>query len=572
MNGRVSCQCRWLLVGLVLVSCTKSPEDDGKKGPVAPPAKKRLVLALGSEPDTLNPMFAETAVAREVIFFGLRELTMHDDRWEIVPDLAERVPTTDNGDVSIFEAEDGHQKMRVIWHIKKTASWQDGVPVTAEDCVFAWNMQMDPTQEIINRDLPERIESMEVQGDDKKTLVVTWKEPFAFYHQWENHHCLPQHVLEPRYRKPGGGTANMKQDVFGQKPLANGPYLFKEWLPGQHIVLEKNPTYVPPAHIDEIVVRFMKDTSAIQAALIAGDIDGVLPSTPMTSSEIDAVMQNAPWVYRHHIAPGLVWAHIDFNLDDPILADKRVRQAIAHGINRKGILEKLYGGKYTIAHTFLPPRHWGYHPGVKTYPFDLDAAGKLLDEAGWAFKGEGKPRKKGRQKLILTLNSVAGIPDIRSMQAIMAADLAKIGVQLNLDNKNAKAFFGDILRYRKAPHMTFYSWSMDPTAWGNTLWQEDMIPSANNNWQGQNYPGWRNPKVSSILPRVPNEIDEKERTRMMHEVQEVYAEELPAVPVFFRPVEALAKEELVGFSPTGTQTPVAWNVATWDLVPAENTK
>ena len=556
-----------------LAACSKDPGDAAQADPSAAPkavTPKKLVLATNSEPDTLNPLFSEMAISSSILLLGQRELTVYNDKWELVPDLAEQVPSLVNGLVRLVDTgekkPDGSakQKMVVTWHIKKDAMWQDGRPVTADDFIFAWQVQMDETQEIIDRDLPERIEKMEAQGTDKKTLVVTWKEPFAFFDDYRVHRALPAHILRPRYQKPDGTTNDMKKDPYGQAPLANGPFQFKDWVPGQYITYVRNERYNPKPHLEEITIRIIPNNVAMESALVAGDVDGVLAMGGLTVSELEELQKRQGDRFAYYSVPGLVWAHIDFNLDNPLLTDVRVRKAIAHAINRQGLIDELYYGKYTLAHTFLPPRHWGYKSDIPALDFDLEKAKKLLDEAGFTHKAEGEVRKnKKGQPLKLSISAVAGIKDIEQLEQVIQSDLRKIGVDLQIDNKPAKVFFGDLARYRKLPHLSFYSWVMSPSSWGNTLWQSDMIPSAKNSWQGQNYPGWNNAEVTELLKKVPAVLDLAERKAMMARVQELYVEELPAIPMYFRPVVAVTRKDLKGFALTGTQTPVSWNAHEW---------
>ena len=536
--------------------------------------KKTLILATNSEPDQLNPLFAEMAASREILFLGQRELTMHNDKWELIPDLAVRIPSVENGAVKLIDTEEKNadgtpkQKMQVTWQIRQDAYWSDAAktPVTADDFIFAWQIQMDPSQEIIDRDLPERIESMVAAGDDKKTLIVTWKEPFAFFAQYRVHYSLPAHVLKPRYEKPGGGTNNMKKDEYGRKPLSNGPFKFKEWIPGQYITYERNENYSPRPKLDEVTIRIIPNTNAIESALLAGDIDGCTPMGGFTVGQLEDLKKREGENFKYQSVPGLVWAHIDFNLDDPMLAQKPIRQAIMYATNRQGVIDELFYGKYTIAHTFLPPRHWGYHHEVKKYGFDLDKANALLDKTDFKMKKTGTTRvnQKG-EKLRIKLSAVGGLKDIENLQQVMQSDFKKVGIELQIDNKPAKVFFGELARYRKFPHLSLYAWVQDPDSWGNTLWQSDMIPSAKNSWKGQNYPGWKNEEVTKILKEVPVVLDEAKRKKMMKNVQEVWAEELPSIPMYFRPVISVVKTNVQNYQPTGTQTPISWNAHLWDI-------
>jgi peptide/nickel transport system substrate-binding protein len=486
--------------------------------------------------------------------------------------MAESVPTMENGQVKLLNTgetdKDGNplQKMEVTWKIKKSMKWNDGKPVTADDFIFAHEVCLDKEQEIIDRSVCERVEKMEAKGEDKKTLVVTWRRPFAFFNAYRVHDSLPAHVLRPRYKMPGGGTNNLKKDDYGKKPMSNGPFKFKEWIPGQYITYVRNENHEPLAKLEEVTIKIIPNNQALESNLVAGTIDGAAPTGGLTVNRIEEIKKRHGDKFTYHSVPGMVWAHIDFNLDNKLLADKRVRHAIAHSINRAELIEKLYHGKYDISHTFLPPRHWGYNANIKTYDFDLEKASRLLDEAGWKRKKEGDIRtnKKG-EKLIFKFSAVAGVKDIEQVEQLIQSNLKTIGAQMEIDNKPAKAFFGEFARHRKFPHMSFYAWISSPDSWSNTLWQSDYIPSKENNWQGQNYPGWRNEEVTEILKGIPEILDEQKRKVKMARVQELYAEDLPVIPMYFRPVVAVTRPDLENYRPTGTLTPATWNSHAWSF-------
>ncbi len=540
-----------LLVGFtVLAGCKRQKREH----------TLRLELGTNSEPDTLNPLFAEMAASGEVYTLGHRSLTMYNDKWELVPGLANEVPSVKNGQVKLLPSK----KMVVTWNIREDAAWEDGVPVTADDFIFTWKVCLDPGQEIIDRDTCERVESMVAAGADKKTLVVTWKKPFAFFSTYRVHELLPAHILQPRYLKPGGGTNDLKKDPYGQKPLSCGPFRFKEWVPGQYITYVRNEKFSPRPFFEEITFRIIPNTQSMESNLIAGNIAGTTTAGGFTVAQIEAIKKREGDRFRYYSVPGMVWAHIDFNMDNPWLADVRVRKALAHAVNRQKIIDSIYHGKYTLANSFLPPKHWGYDNSMPMIPFDLKKAASLLDEAGWkqANPGEVRQNKKG-EKLVLKISAVAGIKDIEQMQQVFQSDLRSIGVGLEIDNKPAKVFFGDIARHRKFPHLSFYSWVSDPGSWAQTLWHKNYIPTPKNQWQGQNYPGWKNDEASKILDEIPTILDEAERKKLMKRVQELWLEALPAIPMYFRPEVAITKPGLKNYKPTGTQTPVTWNAWEW---------
>jgi peptide/nickel transport system substrate-binding protein len=561
------------LLFLTLPACSKKTMQTGKSPKAAtkkhPP---RLVLATNSEPDTLNPLFAEMAASYEIIFLGQRELTMNDDKWRLVADLAQEIPTPENGQVKLINTTQKdktgrlRQKMVITWHIKKDALWEDGVPVTANDLIFAWKVCLDPAQEIVDRDTCERVESMEADKDDPKTLIVTWKEPFAFYNTYRVHTILPAHILGPRYQKPGGGTNDMKKDTYGKRPLSNGPFKFKEWVPGQYITYVRNDKYKPLAKLEEITFRIIPNNMSIESNLISGTIDGTIPSGGLNVPSIEMLKKQHGDQFQYYLVNGLVWTHIDFNLDSTILSDIRVRRALAHALNRRQIIKTIYYNKYELAYTFEPPLHWGYNKTIPEITFDLKKSAELFDAAGWKQTAPGEIRKNTKgEPLRIKMSAVAAIKDTEQFQQVFQSDLRSIGVDLQVDNKPAKVFFGDLARYRKFPHLSFYSWVSGPESWSHTLWHKNFIPSAKNNWQGQNYPGWVNEEASKLLEEIPTILNESQRVKMLQQVQQIWFDDLPAIPVYFRPVVAVTCKGLQNYKLSGTQTPVSWNAWEWSF-------
>lgn len=521
-----------------------------------------LVLATNSEPDTLNPIFAEMASSWEILALGHRELVMQDDHWNLFADLATEVPTIKNKAVRMLPGG----QMAVTWHIKANAKWEDGVDVTGQDVLLAWKICLDKTQEIIDRDTCQRIKNIDVDPQNPKTFTVTWKEPFAFFNAYRVHPLVPSHILTKRYYAADGSTKDLKKDPYGNKPLSNGPFKFKEWVPGQHIVYTRNENYEPKAKLEEIVIRIIPNVQSIESNINAGSVDAVLPSGGLTIPQLEQLKRGGNQDLTFYSVPGMVWAHIDFNLDNPVLQNPKVRLALAHAMNRTQIIEHIYANQYQVANSFLPPLHWGYDSHIPNIPFDLKKAATLLDKAGYKETSAGQTRvDQAGNPLVIQLSAVSGARDIEQMEQVFQSDLRKIGVELQIDNKPAKVFFGKYGRYRKFAALSFYSWGMDSSSFGLTLWHRNFIPSDQNNWQGQNYPGWRNEEVSTLLDKVSSILNENERKAILQKVQAIWYRELPTIPMYFRPVVTVSKKQLVHFRPTGGTSPISWNAHEWEI-------
>jgi peptide/nickel transport system substrate-binding protein len=534
-----------LLVFMFLLPWTWSPS-------VQSATKDQITLGISQEPDSLDPLLGEMAASSEILGAILRGLTVRNEKWELLPDLAKEIPSLANG---LWEQLPDN-KMRTTWHLKEGVKWQDGQPVTAEDFIFAHQVTMDDRIPVISRDLDRRIEKIE--APDLLTLIVTWKELYAYAN--EGHALLPKHLLEPIYQ---ADPTKYNESFFNTKPVGNGPYTLTEWEPGNYLILEKNPTFFgEPPRFNKIIYRIIPDTNTLLANLESRTVDAVSPTGPTFDQALDFQKRKGN-AFNVTFVPGLVWEHIDMNHDSPILKDKRVRQALLYAIDREKMVQALFESKQEVAHTWLPPRHYGYSSDVRKYPYDLEKAKGLLEEASWKEGPDGIRINAQGEKLRLTIMTTSGNKVRERVEEILQADWKKAGIDLEIKNQPAKVFFGETVRQRKYPHLAMYAWIISPTSDGESLWTIKNIPSPENSWQGQNSGGFRHLEMDRIDTLVPRTLDEKERQSLLAQEQKIWTEELPALPLYFRVDVSATRKDLVNWLVTGTDTPVTWNAERW---------
>lgn len=551
---------------LILPSCggcqKKVASDAAHSKDAAQTAKKVFTIGISQEPDSLFIPFKEMMASEEVARAGDYSLTRFDENWRIVPYSAKEIPTVENGQLEFFK-ENGIEKMRTTWHIRDDFFWPDGSPLTADDYIFTHKIYLDPNQEVVDRTTVEKVEKMESKGDDKKTLVVTWKEPYAYYHNYRQHEAVPKHLVEPIYNQ---APDQLKKSRFGQAPAMAGSYTIKEWVPGSHIIAERNPKAkgeIMP-NFDEIIWRIIPETNTLESNLVSGTIDAISP----TGISLEQAMQFEKRYkdqFDFYYTEGLVWEHIDFNLDNPILSDKKVRQALAYGSDRESIAKMLFFGRQPVAHGTEPPKSIYYNTDIKKYGFDQALARKLLDEAGWVLPQGGTVREKNGKPLKLTIMTTSGNKTRERVEQLLQSQWGEIGVEMQIKNEPAKVFFGETLRKRKFEGMAMYAWLKDPLKVSDTLWRCDYIPSAKNNFQGQNQPGWCDKKADALLKTASLEFDTKKRAKIGQEFESIFAEELPSLPLFFRVEVSVTKKGLKNWHPTGMLQPVTWNAARWSF-------
>ncbi len=537
---------------LLILIITFTSKKTNKRNP------KQIIIGMSQEPSTLDPMFMQMAAEFEVYGLTFEDMIERDENWDLHPRLVKDIPTLENGGAKLLPGG----KIQVTWRFKDGIRWADGTPITPQDFIFNHEMTMDDRVPVVSRDFDRRIEKMTAVDD--KTLVVLWKEPYAYY--WTGHAATPKHIVEPVYRKD---PAKYAESEFNQKPFGNGAYELETWVSGSHLIYRKNPNWVgEDPYFEKIIYKVITNTNALESNLVSGTIDAISPLGLSLDQQLDFERRYGN-KFKFYYKPALVWEHIDFNLDAPLLKDKRVRQALLYGANRQKIVDTLFQGKQQVADNWLPPKHYAYNPTAKHYPYDPKKAEELLDEAGWVKTPQGVRVNRFGQKLRLEFMTTAENKTREQTQQILQSDWRNLGIEIEIVNQPGKVFFGETMKKRKFKHLALYAWGMSPISDGEGLWTQENIPSEKNNWQGQNNPGWYHPRAYEIDHKVAVTLDEKKRVELLQEEQNIWADELPALPLFFRSELSVTRSDLQEWKVTGSTTPVTWNAELWRYARAQ---
>ncbi len=520
---------------------------------LAQQSKDTVVIGMAQEPDCLIGSFCQMAAGAAIevnsIFQGM---VPYNDKWQLWPGTVEKIPTLKDGDWQLLPGG----KMKVTYHIKKGFTWHDGKPYTALDASWTYLMLRNPRSPTLSRTIIRKIDNM--SAPDPYTLVVQWNERYPFANA--GHIVYPQHVLEKEYQRDPGSLKAHRQARF---PIGNGPYRMVEWVPGSHITLEAYDKFPGgPAKIKRQTWRFILDSTVLQANVLSNQVDATEINNFSIEQMVDIEKRNTQ--QNAFYTPALIWEHLDLNLDNEWLKDKRVRQAIAHSINRDELSTKLFYGKQPVAHTWLPERHEGYNPNVKKYAYDPARARALLQEAGFTPGPDGILRDSKGQRFELIVMTTAGNAVREQVEQIMKESMRAVGIDLKIDNRPAGVLFGQTTRQRQFPHMVMYAWVMSPLTLPHSFWNADQIPTPQNNWEGSNYPGWRNTENDKLNNEILQEIDATKRVALLKKQQEIWADELPAIPLYFRLQLNTASKKLANVKPAGLSgTYVNWNSQEW---------
>jgi peptide/nickel transport system substrate-binding protein len=526
-------------------------------------AKDTLTIGISQFPRNFNPHIEAMLVKSYILSMAQRPFIVYDADWKLKCMLCVELPSLENGGAKIEKTKDGKLGIAITYTIRPDAVWGDGVPVTAKDVVFTWNVGRDKRSGFSNIEPFQRITSIDVHSDKKFTVHAS---KFTCDYQTQySLDVLPAHIEAKNFADPAQYRIKSAYETDTTNPgLWYGPYRITEVVSGSHVVLEPNPTWwgKKPA-FKRIIVKAIEKTSALTANLLSGDIDYIAGEAGLTVDEALALEPRTKGKYKITYKPGLIYEHIDLNLDNPILKDRNVRRALLHAIDRVSISAQLFEGHQPVAHGQTNPLDTVYDKDVPQYVYDPEKAKQLLQAAGWSTMRKGIRYNAKGERLQLDLMTTAGNKSRELIQQVLQSHWRRVGVDIRIRNEPARVLFGETISRRKFRHMTMYAWISAPKIVPRTTLHSTMIPSPSNGWSGQNYPGFANPAMDKALDDAETVCETKPNRTVWQQLQRLYAEELPALPLYFRANPFIIPNWLKGITPTGHQFPTTLWIEDW---------
>jgi peptide/nickel transport system substrate-binding protein len=538
------------------------------------PSNKQLTIGITQEFENLNPIIFSMSASSYIYFMASHPLVAIDPDWKWQCWLCTTLPTIENGLAKIVD-EKGVKKLHVSWELKPTAVWGDGQPVTAEDVKLSWEIGLNPNVSTPSKDIYERIEAINVDPKDPKKFTMIFKEVRYDYYQLGSLYIVPAHIEGPVFAKTKTQQgAYEKQTTFNTNPtnpaLYNGPYIIKEIKLGSHVIIDRNPKYYgkKPA-IDRIIMKLIPNTQTLESNLMSGTIDmiselGMSFDQALAFEKRVAKEKSLQTKFAVQYIDGMIYEHIDFNLRNPILADVRVRKALLHAVDRDKLCEALFENRQKKALTMIHPRDIYYTENVTKYDYSPETALKLLEEAGWKKGSSGFLEKDGKN-LSLSIMTTSQNKTRELVQVFLQDQWKKIGIELSINNEPARVFFGETVKKAAYPGMAMYAWVSSPDNPPRSTLHSKEIPTQENSWNGQNSGGWSNKRVDELLVNIFKEFDATKRKVMMDEVQKIYTDEVPVMPLYMRADVAVIPANLKGFKMPGHQFHSTLNVDSWSL-------
>lgn len=525
-----------------------TPGQGGQGG--TPRAGGVLTVGLYQEPESLNPFLAvQTAsrLVRELTVEGLLDTGPGND---YVPALAGEVPTTANGGISA----DGKT---ITYKLRPDVTWSDKHPVTSADVRFTWQTIMAPGSGVNSQTGYDQIER--VDTPDERTAVVTFKQLYAPALSLFSvpTGLLPAHALTGQ---------QFTSAAYNRKPEGTGPFVLTQWASGDSIVFDRNPTYREQGrpYLDRVVFRLVPSREVGIARLRAGEVDVLWDLIETQLPEFEKL----PGVTVQS-TPSANVEYLGLNTGNPVLADLKVRQAIAAAVDRKPIVDNLLYGKTQVA-TSPIGLGWAAPSGLSLPPFDPARANQLLDEAGWRDSNGDGIRDKAGQALELRITTPTGSQTRDLTEQLLQSQLQAVGVRLTIANAPSANIFApweqNGLLKRGQFDIVEDTWGadFDPDDFLSTLFLSSQIPTAQNSGQGFNFFRLNDPALDQAIMAGRSTIDRTQRAASYRTAVERIAAAAVYIPLYNRAELDAFSSRVRGYQPNSWDE-FTWNVKDWWL-------
>jgi peptide/nickel transport system substrate-binding protein len=402
--------------------------------------------------------------------------------------------------------------------------FHDGHELTARDVVHTFGSFLDPAFVSPKKGAYRQLAS--VTPRDPYTVVFSLKQPFGSF---------PINLVMGIV--PAGAGAEM-----GRAPVGTGPYELVTFAPDDRTVLRRFDGYFRgPARNAGVILRVVPDDTMRGLELRKGTVDLVVNDLAP-----DIVHQLAEEGRVHVVqTPGTDYTYIGLNVRDPALRDIRVRQAIAHAVDREAIVTHLRRGLARVAIGVVPPASWAFDPTVRTFEHDPARAKQLLDQAGYPDPDRDGPAPRLR----LTLRTSTA-EFFRLQAAVLQEDLRKVGIEIEVRSYEFATLYSDVLRGNFQLFTLQWVGVTDPDILRRVFHTAQAPPA------GFNRGYFSDPEVDRLIDAATRATDLEERRRLYSQVQHRTAEAVPYVSLWYKTNFAVAQRHLDGvrLSPTGDFT------------------
>ena len=562
----------WVITLTLAISMVSSVQ--AKRG-----SDGQLNLLYWQAPSTMNPNLSGGTKELEASSVVLEPLARYDEKGNMLPWLAESIPTVGNGGVS-------KDLTSITWKIKKGIKWSDGSAFTADDVVFTYDYCIHPDTGCSHTNYYTGISS--VKALDRHTVKIEFNVAKPFPYSAFVGYNTPI-LQKAQFDGCQGAKAQecTKQNFY---PIGTGPFKVVDFKANDVIVFEANPNYRDPNKpaFSKLVFKGGGDaTSAARAVLETGEMDYAW--NLQVEPEILTKMQQAgKGTVVSAFGTAVERLMVNFANPDPALGEDRseyiggnnnrnahpflsdynVRRALSLAIDRQILVDAGYGQAGKISCNVLPaPAIYASTANDECKTQNIAEANRLLDAAGWKRGSDGIRQKDGVRISILYQTSTNSVR--QATQAFIKEMWKQIGVETELRNISASVFFGS----DPGSPDTYQKFYSDIEMYTNTFsgtdpeaymagWSCSEMPQKSNKWAGNNMPRWCNPAYDALSAKMSKTAALKDRIRMAKAMNDMLMQDYAMIPLIHRGGVSAHSNTISGVRMNEWDSEL-WNIADW---------
>jgi peptide/nickel transport system substrate-binding protein len=482
----------FLLLLLLMMAC----------GPQGTPAGTGIRVGLEGSIATLDPRLAVEARAMQIDPLIYSSLLQVDARGRLVPDLALAWSQPD--------------ARTYLFRLRRGVRFHDGREVTADDVRATFAAIMDSDHRSPRRGSYAAVRAIDVI--DRYSVRFVLQEIY----------CSFPYALTVGICPEGS--------PWGEKdpPVGSGPFIIQRWRPGEELALIANPRYFGGRpRLDWIHFRILANTTTRLLEMKKGGVDLLQNCVPAYAVKFMQRVAGLKVIQE----PGITYQYLGYNLLDPVLRHKEVRQAISHAIDREAIITHTLKGLARKADgVVLSPYNWAYEGNIQQYAYDPARAMKLLDAAGFPDPDGDGPR----MRFSLSYKTSTDMEAIEIAQ-IIKGYLKQVGIGLEVRSFEWGTFFDDIMKGNFQVYSLRWVGVVDPDIFYYLFHSSSLPPN------GANRGRYRNAEVDRLLERSRRTIDQQRRKELYSRVQKILAADAVYTSLWYRDNLVVVKKGLAGF-------------------------
>jgi len=485
----IACLLSYFIASFCLASCSRSSHNDPSS----------LTFLIEANPTNLDPRFAIDSQSQRIdglLFSGLLE---RDNQMSFRGDLAETWSTPD--------------PLTYVFHVRRGVRFHDGRALTSADVKATFDFIRNPANKSPKQGALRMVTSIEAPDDT--TVIFHLSQPYASFCV----NLIPSAI--------GIIPANAGAD-FSRHPIGSGPFHFVQQTQDEEVIVERNP-------------EFFRDTPQIKRVRFRVVPDGVVRALELRKGSADLEMSSLspdiiPVLVRQpdlavSERTGTNLSYLGFNLEDPALSHREIRQALALATDREALIRYLLDGQAKLAAGVLPPDHWAAEANLAQYPYDPARAERVLEAAGF-------PRKQGGVRLRLTLKCSTE-EQARLIGAALQEQWRGAGIELELRPLELATLFSDVAKGNF--QITYQRWvgaNTDPDFFEYAFSSKRFPPD------GANRGHYRNARIDKLTDQIRVEMNQEKRKALCSEVQKILADDLPYLSMWFNDVVSVHRRSL----------------------------